>query len=185
MEELVTKAQKGDKEAFTEIVILLKEDLYKIAKTRITNEADIEDAIQETMIEAYKSIKKLKDKKKIKQWLITILINKCNRIYRKKYKKDVSIEEYNLDYLKTNNINEVDNKLNFYDIIKNLNYKERIIVVLYYMEEYSVKEIKEILKMKENTINTHLYRARQKLKSTIINQETTNIKKGNNSYEKF
>ena len=42
MEELVTKAQKGDKEAFTEIVILLKEDLYKIAKTRITNEADID-----------------------------------------------------------------------------------------------------------------------------------------------
>ena len=58
MEELVVKAKKGDKEAFTQIVLILKEDLYKIAKTRITNEADIEDAIQETMIEAYKSIKK-------------------------------------------------------------------------------------------------------------------------------
>ena len=57
MEELVVKAKKGDKEAFTQIVLILKEDLYKIAKTRITNEADIEDAIQETMIEAYKSIK--------------------------------------------------------------------------------------------------------------------------------
>ena len=53
------------------------------------------------------------------------------------------------------------------------------------MEVYTVKEIKEILKMNENTINTHLYMARQKLESTIINQETTNIKKGNNSYEKF
>ena len=61
MEELVVKAKKGDKEAFTQIVLILKEDLYKIAKTRITNEADIEDAIQETMIEAYKSIKKIKD----------------------------------------------------------------------------------------------------------------------------
>ena len=58
MEELVVKAKKGDKEAFTQIVLILKEDLYKIAKTRITNEADIEDAIQETMIEAYKSIKR-------------------------------------------------------------------------------------------------------------------------------
>ena len=39
MEELVVKAKKGDKEAFTQIVLILKEDLYKIAKTRITNEA--------------------------------------------------------------------------------------------------------------------------------------------------
>ena len=70
MEELVVKAKKGDKEAFTQIVLILKEDLYKIAKTRITNEADIEDAIQETMIEAYKSIKKIKDVSKIKQWII-------------------------------------------------------------------------------------------------------------------
>ena len=185
LEELILSAQSGNEEAFTQLILSINDELYKIAKTRISNEADISDAIQETMIETYKSIKKLNDITKFKKWIIKILINKCNRIYRKKYKKDVSIEEYNLDYLKTNNINEVDNKLNFYDIIKNLNYKERIIVVLYYMEEYSVKEIKEILKMKENTINTHLYRARQKLKSTIINQETTNIKKGNNSYEKF
>ena len=121
MEELVTKAQKGDKEAFTEIVILLKEDLYKIAKTRITNEADIEDAIQETMIEAYKSIKKLKDKKKIKQWLITILINKCNRIYRRKYKKDISIDEYNLEkYMVINQFKNIENDLNFYSLLKKL-----------------------------------------------------------------
>ena len=89
MEELILKAQKGDKEAFTEIILAFENDLYKIAKTRIINEADIEDAIQETMIETYKSIKKLKEPKKLKKWLIKILINKCNRIYKRKYKKDV------------------------------------------------------------------------------------------------
>ena len=160
MEELVVKAKKGDKEAFTQIVLILKEDLYKIAKTRITNEADIEDAIQETMIEAYKSIKKIKDVSKIKQWIIKILINKCNRIYRRKYKKDISIDEYNLD-------KDVENDLSFYSLLKNLNYKERIILTLYYMEEYSVKEIKEITKMNENTINTCLHRARKKIKEDI------------------
>ena len=43
MEELILKAQKGDKEAFTEIILAFENDLYKIAKTRIINEADIED----------------------------------------------------------------------------------------------------------------------------------------------
>lgn len=167
MEELILSAQKGDEKAFTELIMLISDDLYKIAKTRISNEADIADAVQETMIETYKSIKKLNDPQKFKKWVIKILINKCNRIYRRKYKNDVSIDEYDLEYFKTNNINDIESKLNFYDIIKNLNYDERIVIVLYYMEEYTVKEIKEILKMNENTINTHLYRARQKIKLNI------------------
>lgn len=167
MEELIWGAQNGDEKAFTKLIMLINDDLYKIAKTRISNEADIADAVQETMIETYKSIKKLNDPNKFKKWVIKILINKCNRIYRRKYKNDISIDDYNLEHLKTNNIKDVENDLNFYDIIKNLNYDERIIVVLYYMEEYTVKEIKEILKMNENTINTHLYRARKKIKSNI------------------
>ena len=50
MDELVKRAQQGNKEAFTELILLLKADLYKIAKTRIKNDEDIYDAIQETMI---------------------------------------------------------------------------------------------------------------------------------------
>lgn len=163
MEELILKAQSGDEKAFTKIIISIKGDLYKIAKSRINNESDIEDAIQETIIETYKSIKKLNEPKKLKKWVIKILINKCNRIYRKKYKTEMSIDEYDLK-IKTNNVIDIENELNFYDIIKILNYNEKIIIILYYMEEYSVKEIKKILKMNENTINTHLYRARQKIK---------------------
>ena len=168
MEELIQKAKKGDKEAFTKLILEISNDLYKIAKTRITNTQDIEDAIQETMIEALKSIKKLKDITKFKKWIIKILINKCNRIYRKKYKKDISINEYDLDkYLITNNYKEIEDDINFYLLIKDLKYTERIIIILYYMEDYSVKEIKEILGMKESTINTNLFRARQKIKKNI------------------
>lgn len=171
MEELILLAQSGDEEAFTNMILYIKDDLYKIAKSRIANETDIEDAIQETMIETYKSIKKLNNTSNFKKWVIKILINKCNRIYRRKYKTDISIDEYNVERLKSNNIIDVENKLNFYDIIKILNYEERLIIILYYMEDYSVKEIKSILKMNENTINTHLYRARQKLKKNYGGNE--------------
>lgn len=171
MEELILMAQSGDEEAFTKMILYIKDDLYKIAKSRIANETDIEDAIQETMIETYKSIKKLNDPNKFKKWVIKILINKCNRIYRRKYKTDISIDKYDVEILKSNNIIDIENKLNFYDIIKILNYEERLIIILYYMEDYSVKEIKNILKMNENTINTHLYRARQKLKTNYGGNE--------------
>ena len=166
MEELIEKAKKGDRDAFTKLIMDVENDLYKIAKTRITNEADIEDAIQETMIESYKSIKKLREPKKFKKWLITILINKCNRIYRKKSRKDISIDDYDVDkFLITYTPREIENDLNFYSLLKQLKYEERIVIILYYMEQYSVKDIKEILHMNENTIRTNLYRARQKIKN--------------------
>ena len=57
MEELIQKAKNGDKEAFTTIMLSLEKDLYKIAKTRLKNDDDIYDAIQETCIIAYKNIK--------------------------------------------------------------------------------------------------------------------------------
>lgn len=166
MEELIEKVKKGDVDAFTQLIMSLDNELYKIAKTRITNEADIEDAIQETLIEVYKSIKKLREAQKFKKWIITILINKCNKIYRKKHKKDISIDEYNLDKILINyNYSDIENDLNFYSLLKQLNYEERIVIILYYMEQYSVKDIKDILHMNENTIRTHLYRARQKIKN--------------------
>ena len=169
MEKLILEAQKGDQEAFTELILNINDDLYKIAKTRIHIESDIEDAIQETMLEVYKSIKKLKDPNLFKKWVIKILINKCNRIYRRKYKKDISLDEYNFNNdIECNNCTKIEDNLNFYLLIKNLKYEERIVLILYYMEEYSVKEIKSILGINENTINTHLHRARQKIKKNYF-----------------
>lgn len=165
MEELIEKAQKGDKLAFTKIVLTYKEDLYKIAKTRLDNEADIEDMIQETMLETYKSIRKLKEPAKLKKWMIKILVNRCNKLYRKKYKNDISIDEYNMyNYMIVNSSKNFENDIEFYELLKILKYKERIILLLYYMEGYTVKEIKNITGINENTIYTNLSRAREKIR---------------------
>lgn len=162
MEELIKKAQNGDKDAFTSIILDMNDELYKIARTRLNNENDIFDAIQETMISSYKSIKKLKDPKCFKSWLIKILINKCNDIYKKK--KIISIEQNNLqDYLQDET--ELDNNLNFLSIIKHLNYNERIAILLYYQNQFTTKEIANILHTNENTIKTRIARAKNKIKN--------------------
>lgn len=172
MKELIKKAQKGDKNAFTDIILQIRNDLYKIAKTRISNDDDIEDLIQDTMIETYKYIKKLREPEKFKMWVIKILVNKCNKLYKKKYRKDISIDEYNLEnYIILNTQKDIEDDLNFYYLIKNLKYEERIVLVLHYMEQYSVKDISKILKINENTVKTHLYRAREKIKKKKLNEK--------------
>jgi RNA polymerase sigma-70 factor (ECF subfamily) len=95
MEDLVNKAKNGDTDALTTLIYDIKLDLYKIARTRLSCQDDIEDAIQETIIEAFNSIHKLRESKYFKTWIIKILINRCNRIYSKNKKENISFENIN------------------------------------------------------------------------------------------
>lgn len=165
MEELVEKSKKGDNQAFSELIISIENELYKIARTRLRNEEDIKEAVQETIMKSYSSLKKLRDSKFFKTWIIRILINECNDIY-KKIKKN-NYEEYDENTMKEETVNELNTKidnLDFFILIDNLNYAERIVLTLFYLEEFSTKEIAKILKEPEATIRTRLSRARNKLK---------------------
>lgn len=165
LEELIKEAKFGDKNSFTQIVLALEDELYKIAKTRLSCEADIDDAIQETMIQAYYSIKQLKNIECFKTWIIKILINKCNKIYRKRKKNNISYEELLIEPLSETSAQEqIDSNMNFNMLLKVLNYNERIAIVLYYGEGYTTKQISKILKTGENTIKSRIARSKSKIK---------------------
>ena len=169
MDDLVKKAKQGDKEAFTELIILLKSDLYKIAKARIRNDEDVYDVIQETMIIAFNSIKKLKKIESFKPWIIKILINTSNNLYRKSKKENIisfeKIEPYNS--LNNSEFDKVETILDFNFILNNFKYEDRMIIILYYVEKFTDKEIGEILKLKENTVKTKRTRIKEKIKDMI------------------
>lgn len=166
MNELIKEAKKGNIIAFEKIILNYKNILYKIARTRLSNIDDIEDAVQETIISAYQSIYKLRDITKFKSWLITILINKCNYIYKRKKIQNVSYEEINLEkYVGKNDVST--SKLEFNELISTLNNDEKTIMTLFYSEEYTSKEISKILKLNENTVRRKISEARKKIEKKI------------------
>lgn len=168
MEELVRKAISGEEEAFNELIIYLQKDLYKIARMRLNCEDDINDAVQETIIQAYKNLKKVKKPKYFKTWIIKILINNCNKIYRKLHnKKIIEYEEEILDTTYSISNSESIENLDFYILIKNLDYKERITLILYYLLEFTTKEIGSVLKEPDSTIRNRISRTRKKLKTLL------------------
>lgn len=164
MDELVKKAKNGDNQAFAEIILKLEDELYKIAMIRLSNNEDVNDAVQETIEKAYKSIRKLKNNMYFKTWIIKILINECNKIY-KQHKKQRSYIESEIDKNIESNISvELESNISFYNIIEPLNYDERIAIILYYMNNYTTKEISKMLKVSENTIKSRISRAREKIR---------------------
>lgn len=164
MEELVEKAKKKDEQSFNELIISVQKEMYLIAKTRLKNDDDIADAIQETILACYKNIHKLKKNEFFKTWLIRILINECNKIYKKRKKNNISYEEKEVENYISNDDKSFEN-ISFDIFIRKLREDEKLILTLYYYSEYSTKEISKILKINENTIRSKISRAKNKLKN--------------------
>lgn len=159
---LVNKAKRNDYEAFCKLIEIIKNDLYLIAKTRLKNEEDIADVIQETIITCYNNIKFLRKETSFKPWTIKVLINKCNKMYKNPNNINISIESNSInEYIGTTENN--DEKLNFEDLIKDLSADEKLILTLYYYSQYTTKEISKITKIKENTIKSKISRAKEKI----------------------
>ncbi len=166
-EELIVKAKLGEIDAFTDLIHTIENDLYRIAKTRLEYDDDICDAIQETMINAYKHLKKLNDNSNFKSWIIKILINECNKIYKNKKKKEKLYTKI-ITKESTTSIDEstylVDSKINFELLIENLQYEDKLILTLFYCSGYSCTEISKIIGLNINTVKSKLKRSKDKIK---------------------
>lgn len=164
MEEFLSKAILGDKDAFTDIILEYEQELYKIARMRLNNDYDICEAVQSTMILAFKHIKRVKNAEYLKTWIVRILINECKKIY-KKNKKQIFEDIQTKEIADTkNDYDLINSELNFNTLLELLDYKERQILILYYSSGFSIKEISKILHINENTVKTRMRKAKSKLR---------------------
>lgn len=161
MKELVERAKNEDSDAFTNLILNIERDLYCIAKSKIDNENDIDDIIQETMLIAFLNIKKLKNNSLFKTWVIRILINNCNKFYKRKKHKSIDEDE---EIKKIGSVEMDLSNIEFKDFISFLNEDERTILTLYYYLGYTTKEISKMLNKREGTICSKISRAKIKIK---------------------
>ncbi|MDZ5474603.1 sigma-70 family RNA polymerase sigma factor [Bacillus sp. 31A1R] len=154
----VTSARKGNKEAFIRIIEASESTMYRIAKSIVKSDEDCADAIQETILKAYTSIESLKEPKFFKTWLIRILINVCNQILRSK-QKVIPLEGWKEPVTQTGSYDEIEVN----EVVNSLNEETRMLVILYYFEDLSVKQIAQTLEIPEGTVKSRLSRARNEL----------------------
>jgi RNA polymerase sigma-70 factor, ECF subfamily len=151
-----------DKNTFTEEVRKSEATLYRVSKSILQNDKDCEDAVQEAILNAYRKLSSLKKEAFFKTWLVRILINECYKIGRIR-KKNVSYEEY----ISPEAIAAPESYSELYLSIMNLDEDLRTLVILYYIEGFSVAETANILKMQEGTVKSRLSRARACLRKWL------------------
>lgn len=156
MKHLVERAKKKDKQSFVELMELNKQNMYKVAWSYLHNDEDVADAIQETILNCYEKIGRLKNESYFTTWLTRILINNCKDILKKKKRETLS------EVLPEQGeaCKELEN-YEFQEVLKSIDEKYRLVLLLYYGEGFKIREIAQILEMDENTVKTRLARGRK------------------------
>ena len=157
------------KEELGTLVLNSERQLYSTAKTILINDQDCADAIQETIVKAFSKIGTLRNDKYAKTWLIRILINECYTLLSKLVSLEGMSEMTEI---------EADQKTDYSDLYRAVNsLKEelRMPVILYYIEDFNIKEIAQILEITEGAVQKRLARARGKLKRNLQESEALTV----------
>ena len=144
--------------------------VYRISFHYFGNREDAEDVSQDVFVKLYSSNIKLESEEELKAWLIRVTTNACHNYFRNPFRKrKTEIDEKELENIigTSSSEQEIVNRKVVMDAVMSLPEHYRIIVYLFYYEEYSIGQISKILKIKETTIQTRLSRARGKLKIVL------------------
>lgn len=127
-----------------------------------------EDALQEVYIRVWKKYSLFEGQSQEKTWMTRIAINVCKNYMRSPWHIKTEIQEISeLIGKEVNEYQQIDNKIDLMEGILKLKEKYRVMILLYYYQELSVKEIAFVLNRKESTVLTHLKRAREQLKKYL------------------
>lgn len=166
MDTLVKRAMKKDAESFIKLMEENKQPMLKVAYGFFSDEQDVADVMQQTVLNAYEHIGELKKTAYFKTWLIRILINNCNRLYNSKKhlaQGTPQMEEKYYDNYPEDNA--------FLYLLSLLHKDDRAIFQLYYGEGYTAKEVSQILGMNESTVRSRIHRGKEHLRKQVQREE--------------
>lgn len=172
--QLIKALKKGKEEAYIELINTYGNKLLKTCFLIVKDEKEAEDIVQETFIKVFKYIKKFKGNSSIYTWIYRILQNTIKDRYKNKI-ITISYEDYTIS---KENIEEIiidkENRNILKENLNQINFIYKQVLVLFYFDNFSIKEISEILDEKEGTIKSKLSRGRKLLGESLKKGGNTN-----------
>lgn len=146
----VRLAQQGSSEAFSRLYATLYKDMYHIALYSLRNSHDASDAVSDTVLDAFCTIKKLKNPESFRGWIMKILSAKIKRMQRNYFevpgelKEDTSISEFDFESVELR------------ESIDKLDTGSRLLLSMSVLGGYSSEEISKICDIKASTVRARL-----------------------------
>ncbi|MBI9071890.1 MAG: sigma-70 family RNA polymerase sigma factor [Melioribacteraceae bacterium] len=176
--ELIEKAQNGDRKSLAELVKMYEQTVYNFAFKICRDKERAENTMQETFLRMVKNLKQFSGKSKLSTWLYTVVSNNCLMLARSNKRREYTsiddddnlIKETKLVEWKYTPANVTENnelKEVLDDAIKNLPPDYRVVFLLRDVEGLSTEETGKITDLSIAAVKSRLHRARAFLRNEI------------------
>ena len=153
---------RNEKQEFETAYGLYADMLYRLSFSYMKNKEDAEDVVQEVFTKYFCGIHLPMNQEQEKAWFLRVTINQCHDTLRKKaYRMHASLDEV------TEVVAEEKKNGHLYNALQGLPEKYRGVVILHYLEGYSVEEITKILQISASAVKMRLKRGREFLKEEL------------------
>jgi len=182
---LVTAAQNGSEAALSELFNTFYNDVYYFALKTVKDEQIALDVTQESFVEIIHTIKNLQEPAAFVKWMKKITYHQCTRYFKKK--KDVivdededgntvfdTIQEEHAEFIPDQALDQEEFRKTILAMLDELSEEQRSAVMMFYFDEFSVKQIAEIQEVSENTVKSRLNYARKGIKKSVEEYEKKN-----------
>ncbi len=146
---------------FCENVNKYRDSLYIMALAILENETDAEDAVGNAILKAYENIEQIRAFHKFKSWMLTITKNEALKIKKKRLylPGDEAVETLSEPV--------VAHYDELWDVIQQLKEEYRLVVVLFYYEGLSYKDIADVLDIAVGTVKSRLNRGKAEIRKAL------------------
>lgn len=165
---LVKNLKKGREDAYRQIVEEYGNRLLRTCYLILKDREEAEDVVQETFIKVFRSIDSFRENSNLYTWIYTITLNLSrDRLRKKQDMFTIEVELVGNNDVEYEVEKSIDKELLRKELFE-INSLYREVLVLFYFEELSIKEISNLLNEKEGTIKSKLSRGRNILKESLL-----------------
>lgn len=158
---------QDDKIEFEKVYDEFSNLLYRLALSHVKNSSDAEDIVHDVFAKYIELKKTFKDYEHSRAWFVRVTVNKCHDFLRKKrYRDHLSLDDIT-EFSQSENLNLP----RVFNLISDLSEKYKTVIVLYYLEGYSINEISSTLYISVSAVKMRLSRGRDMLKNKLEKEE--------------
>ncbi len=167
MQQLVDRARQGDEDAFEALISAGVDRLYGAATLILHDRTLAEEAVQETMIRAWRDLPRLRDADRFDAWLRRVLVHACIDIARSERRRSPTAELDGDWRASGDEIAQLADRDAIGQAFKRLTLEHRSILVLRHYLGYSVPDLADLLRIRLGTAKSRLSRAEAAMRSAL------------------
>lgn len=159
-----------DEQCFNDVYKKYALFIYRVSYHYLFNKDDAEDIVQELFLRYLMQNKTFNDDEHEKAWILRTTVNLCVSKLRSKSRETIPLDEsikISDDRFEDSSNSQIDLK----NALSELSPNQRMAIYLFYYEQYTIKEIAKIMRTNENTVKSHLSRAKNQVRMELEKEE--------------